>query len=26
MITRGAEFPTETFGVYAGNKATIKTA
>jgi hypothetical protein len=26
MVERGAEFPTETFGVYTGHKATIKSA
>lgn len=26
MVERGAEFPTETFGVYIGQKATIKSA
>jgi hypothetical protein len=26
MVERGVEFPTETFGVYVGHKATIKTA
>jgi hypothetical protein len=24
MVERGAEFPSETFGVYSGHKATIK--